>query len=74
MLITDLQLSGISGTDLQRAISALGRSVPTIVMTAFPSEETRELAMKQGALAYISKPANGDIIADCLSGIVGLPG
>lgn len=70
-LITDLQLPGMSGTDLQREIGARGCGVPTIVMTAFPSEQTQNLAMKQGALAYITKPTDGDTIAGHLGAIFG---
>lgn len=70
-LITDLQLPGMSGTDLQRAIAARNCDVPTIVMTAFPSEQTRALALQQGALAFLSKPADGNAIAECLRRAVG---
>lgn len=71
-LITDLQLPGMSGTDLQREITERGGCVPIIVMTAFPSEQTERLAMKQGALAFLSKPANGATIEECLHRAVGL--
>jgi FixJ family two-component response regulator len=70
-LITDLQLPGMSGTDLQREIAARGCCVPTIVMTAFPSEQTQNLALRQGALAYITKPTDGDTIAGHLGAIFG---
>ena len=70
VLITDLQLPGMSGTDLQRELAACGRSVPTIVMTAFPSEQTQRVAEKQGAFAYITKPASGDEIAKSLDQIL----
>ena len=70
-LITDLQLPGMSGTDLQREITARHCQVPTIVMTAFPSEQTHRLAIEQGALAFMSKPADGNAIAECLRRAVG---
>jgi len=70
-LITDLHLPGMSGTDLQREITSRHCEIPTIVMTAFPSEESQSLALHQGALAYLSKPTDGEVIAECLSRVVG---
>src|ERR1035438_10160811 len=49
-LITDVQMPGLSGIDLQRGLIAQGVRMPTIFITAFPEEETRARAMKAGAL------------------------
>jgi FixJ family two-component response regulator len=53
-LITDIQLGGMSGLQLQRQLGSLGVTAPIIVMTAFPDEGRRALAA--GALCVLDKP------------------
>ena len=65
-LITDVQMPGLSGIDLQRGLIAQGVRMPTIFITAFPEEETRARAMKAGALGYLSKPFSEDSLLKCL--------
>jgi FixJ family two-component response regulator len=40
-LITDVQMSGMSGIELQSYLIAQGRRVPVIFVTAFPEMEAR---------------------------------
>jgi FixJ family two-component response regulator len=55
-LITDLQMRGLSGIDLQRRLVGEGRGIPTIFITAFPDEKTRNHALNAGAIGFLSKP------------------
>jgi FixJ family two-component response regulator len=55
-LITDLQMPGMSGQELQRRLLAEGRRVPIIFVTAFPENRVRESVMAKGALAFLEKP------------------
>lgn len=73
-LITDVQMPGLSGIDLQRGLIAQGVQMPTIFITAFPEEEARARAMKSGALGYLSKPFSEDSLLRCLSAALGNPG
>jgi FixJ family two-component response regulator len=72
-LITDVQMPGLSGIELQRGLIAQGVQMPTIFITAFPEEETRARAMKAGALGYLSKPFSEDSLLRCLSTALGTP-
>src|SRR5882757_4109661 len=49
-LITDVQMPGLSGVELQRRLIAQGNFVPTIFITAFPEENTRRTALEAGAV------------------------
>jgi len=49
-LISDLQMPGLSGVELQNTLLAQDRRIPIIFMTAFPEERMRTRAMKDGAL------------------------
>src|SRR5215831_3508048 len=55
-LITDLQMPGRSGLDLQKQILAEGHQTPVIFVTAFPEENFKNRAMNAGAVAFLSKP------------------
>ncbi len=59
-LITDLQMPGLSGLDLQAQLIADGHRIPTIFVTAFPDNTARTSAMNAGAIAFLSKPYNVD--------------
>ena len=55
-VITDLQMPGLSGIELQRLLLAQGRRMPIIFVTAFPEDRIRAQAMEAGALGFLSKP------------------
>ena len=55
-LITDLQMPGMSGLDLQQHLLANGNNTPVIFLTAFPEERTRSLALSNGAMGFLEKP------------------
>jgi FixJ family two-component response regulator len=65
-LITDLQMPGLSGLELQSRLIAQGHSTPVIFVTAFPEERFRRRAMNAGALAFLSKPFAEDALIKCV--------
>ncbi|MDG2520619.1 response regulator [Caulobacter segnis] len=66
-VITDLQMPGLSGLQLQRALIDRGVNIPLIVMTAFPEERLRQEAMAHGALGFLPKPFMADGLIELLS-------
>jgi FixJ family two-component response regulator len=55
-LISDVQMPGLSGVDLQRALIAQGCLTPIVFVTAFPDERIRRTVMEAGAIGYLTKP------------------
>ena len=55
-LITDLQMPGLNGLELQEALRSQGCCIPIILITAFPNEKHRNRALEGGALGFLSKP------------------
>ena len=53
-------MPGLSGLDLQDRLIAMGYCIPIIFLTGHPNENVRIRAMKTGAVAFLSKPCNGD--------------
>jgi FixJ family two-component response regulator len=65
-LITDLQMPGLSGIDLQRLLSGEDRKIPIIFVTAFPDDRARARAMEGGALGFLSKPFEGQRLIELI--------
>jgi FixJ family two-component response regulator len=65
-LITDVQMPGMSGLDLQDRLVASGHRIPIIFITAYSGENVRARAMKAGAVAFLSKPVNPDHLVGLL--------
>lgn len=63
-LITDLNLPGLGGLELQRKLRALGSSMPIIVVTAASNPMLRTRALADGAFAYLEKPIKDRVLVD----------
>jgi FixJ family two-component response regulator len=59
-LITDVQMPGLTGIDLQDHLVARGHCIPIIFMTAYPDDSVRARAMKAGAVCFLNKPFSPD--------------
>lgn len=66
-LITDLQMPGLNGLELQDRLQALGYRTPVILVTAYPDEKHRCRAMSAGAIGFLSKPFEEQALLECLS-------
>lgn len=56
VVITDLKLPDVHGTELVRKIKELGIDIPVIVISSYLSENMLDNAMKQGVVRCINKP------------------
>jgi FixJ family two-component response regulator len=65
-LITDVQMPGMSGVDLQDHLAASGDTTPVIFLTAFPEEGVRRRALSAGAFGFLSKPISEQGLTDCI--------
>ena len=55
-LVLDLQMPGLSGTEVQRSLIMAGASFPIVIITAHDSPNLREECMRAGAIEYLCKP------------------
>ncbi|MFY9971539.1 MAG: response regulator [Roseiarcus sp.] len=65
-LITDVQMPGMSGLDLQDRLVAQGSRIPIIFITAFPETAIRSRAQAGGALALLEKPFRCGAVVELL--------
>ena len=63
VVLTDLQMAGMTGVELLRAIREQDDTVPVVILTAHGSEKAAVDAMKAGAYDYLTKPFNVDEVA-----------
>jgi two-component system, NtrC family, response regulator AlgB len=68
--LIDLQLPGMSGTDLLRCVRHKYPHIETIIITAYGSIETAVEAMKEGAFDYLTKPFSPDQVRHRLKQLV----
>jgi FixJ family two-component response regulator len=55
-LIADVHMPGMTGVELYENLIKAGRTIPTILITAFPDAHVRTRALDKGVLAYLVKP------------------
>ena len=65
-VIADVQMPGMTGIEMQELLKVQGRSLPIIFVTAFPEENTRARALREGAVCFLSKPFDGTVLVDCI--------
>ena len=70
-LISDIQMPGLGGLELQQALAAENSPMPIIFITAYPDANIRQLALQAGAVGFLSKPFDGDTLMGCLERVFG---
>jgi FixJ family two-component response regulator len=61
-LILDLMMPGMDGRELHQQLLGRGYGIPIIFLTAHSNDEDRGRAMEAGAVAFLPKPVDGDVL------------
>ena len=66
LVLLDIQLPGMDGYDVARALRAIGalRTTPIVAVTSYAMVGDRERALEAGCNGYIEKPINPDTFVD----------
>ena len=67
-IISDIQMSGMSGLDFKRMLAENGCHLPVIMVTARPEPHLHAQATAVGAVGLLRKPFATDALLDCLRG------
>ncbi|MBM9538519.1 ATP-binding response regulator [Desulfobulbus alkaliphilus] len=62
LIISDIVLTGPSGTDFLKNIRESGVKCPVVMITGFPNLESASKSIRHNAFDYISKPVNKDTL------------
>ena len=63
-LITDISMPGMSGLELQAELNAMYGRIPIIFITAQGDARMRMQAMRAGALEWMEKPFDGEVLLE----------
>src|SRR5262249_28528876 len=65
-LVADVHMPGMTGVELHGRLLELGYAIPTILVTAYPDEDVRDRALKDGVVCSLSKPVDDRDLEQCL--------
>lgn len=71
-LVLDVRMQGLSGLDLQQKLSAAGLSVPIVFMTGHGTIPMSVRAMKAGAVDFLQKPFDDQVLLDAVQQAIDL--
>ncbi|HTB94967.1 MAG TPA: response regulator [Candidatus Sulfotelmatobacter sp.] len=63
-LIADIRMPGMSGLELQAHLKAERCRIPIIFITAHGDEKMRLQARREGAVEFLSKPFDNEVLLD----------
>jgi FixJ family two-component response regulator len=66
-LITDVQMPGLNGLELQEALRSHGYRTPILLITAYPNEKYRACAQNNGAVGFLTKPFDDESLIEFLA-------
>jgi FixJ family two-component response regulator len=65
-LIADVNMPAMTGIELCRHLIEMGHTIPTILVTAYPDDDARSRALKEGVICYLRKPVDEEQLKRCL--------
>jgi FixJ family two-component response regulator len=69
-LITDLKMPGMSGLGLLESLRRGGYYIPAVLMTAHSDPEARARAMAAGAIAFVDKPFDANVLFETVRKVI----
>lgn len=69
LVITDLNLPGMTGIDLLSAIQRTDPTVTVVLITGYPSIQTAIEATRKGVYTYLEKPVDRDRLLEVVGGV-----
>ncbi len=69
-LLTDLQMPGIGGLELQSILRERSIALPVVVLTAHGDVVNTRMALKNGAVDFLEKPVDDDVLVDVLQNAI----
>jgi len=65
-LIADMRMGEMTGLELHQHLVASNQAIPTILMTAYPDERVRALALRANVVCYLAKPFAAEELLACM--------
>ena len=65
-LILDVRMPGMNGLELQEELRSSGWELPIVFITAYDEPKDREKALANGAVSFLQKPLNDEILLEVI--------
>jgi FixJ family two-component response regulator len=65
-LVVDYDMPKMNGLDLHNNLSRLGKEIPTVLITAYPSDDIRARALQAGVICFLPKPFDESDLLNCI--------
>ena len=69
-LVVDFNMPKMNGLDLHNILSRLGNEIPTVLITAYPSDDIRARALQAGVICYLPKPFDESDLLNCIQAAI----
>ena len=70
-LVVDYDMPKMSGLDLHNNLTRLGNEIPTVLITAYPSDDLRARALQAGIICFLPKPFDESDLLNCIQAALG---
>lgn len=65
-VVSDIDLPGMSGNELLKAVRRMDSGIPVILVTGYPTIESASEAVEYGALRYLVKPVDATALVSAV--------
>jgi FixJ family two-component response regulator len=65
-IVSDVQMPGTNGLEMQRRLAAQNDQTPIIFITAFPENNIERRARDAGAVCFLTKPFDSAALIGCI--------
>ena len=69
-VVLDLRMPRMNGFDVQAALAEARANVPVVIITGDDSTESRERTLGRGAIAYLRKPVDEEMLLDAIQNAI----
>lgn len=68
-IITDLEMRQMSGLELLQYVKSVARSIPVVIITGKPTDDSESFYLEKGALGFFRKPVDADTLLDLIGSV-----
>lgn len=66
-VVLDVHMPVVNGFEVQARLKDRGSDVPVVIITGHDTPESQQRALNSGAIAYLRKPVNDQVLIDAIN-------
>src|SRR5271168_2330637 len=68
-IIADVEMRQMNGLGLLQHVKNMGSSIPVVIITGKPSENSESFYLERGAIGFFRKPVDGDALINLIRSV-----